>query len=325
MKWICMIFGIVIVFLFASPVRAWEEGRVVPTTTPGLHLYQKDRFRILYRLQGRDAVPSRDVDKNGVPDYVEDVAKQLWAAEYVFLRVCGFSDPLASPRYQNVRFINVWIVHPEKIKGFLGVSFDKPDGSKNAPQSLTIFLSRILNIANDATPTHEYFHLVQNGMSQFKNAWYFEGLARWSENALFKRKLFAEERWSLSGILSTPVTKEFLLASSYDTAKFFWNPLSLRCPADRFLFLPQEDPLLSLKYSNGAKVLQDREFPGVPVVRRFLELLGKQEQTAFTRLRYKQWTRENQKNYANNPYILKALEQSVATPGICRKKEKKAQ
>lgn len=292
---------------------AWEPGRLGTTSTPGLHLYQKDFFRILYRTEGRHAVPRADTDKNGVPEYVEDAAKQLWAADQVFCRLYGFRRPLGSTRYPDARWINVWILHREKLKGFLGVAFEAADGPADAPRSLTIFLSNALDFRTNATPVHEYFHLIENASNGFRNRWYYEGLARWSENALFQRRLFAEERWSLSAILASPIAKKFLLASSYDAARHFWNPLSLRCPGDPALPLAPDDPLIGLTYSDGSPVLRDRVFPGTAVVRQLMELLATGEQPSPAR------AGDDGRSYANNPRLLHAVREAMATPGICRK------
>ncbi len=36
------------------------------------------------------------------------------------------------------------------------------------------------------TPSHEYFHILQNSYTMFKNRWYSESTARWSES-IFKK------------------------------------------------------------------------------------------------------------------------------------------
>ncbi len=42
--------------------------------------YVRGPFRLFYAIDGKSAVPLADKDSSGVPDHVEDVAKQLWAA-----------------------------------------------------------------------------------------------------------------------------------------------------------------------------------------------------------------------------------------------------
>ncbi|WP_236622172.1 hypothetical protein, partial [Novipirellula maiorica] len=42
--------------------------------------YIIDPIRVFYTTAGKDAVPLADIDRSGVPDRVEDIAKQVWAA-----------------------------------------------------------------------------------------------------------------------------------------------------------------------------------------------------------------------------------------------------
>tara|TARA_R110002111_G_C5742101_1_gene349740 strand:- start:46 stop:354 length:309 start_codon:yes stop_codon:yes gene_type:complete len=58
-----------------------------------------DKVRIFYVKEGTGAVSPVDVDQNGVPDQVENVAKQIWAAHRLFCDVLKFPDPFESERY----------------------------------------------------------------------------------------------------------------------------------------------------------------------------------------------------------------------------------
>ena len=52
--------------------------------------YVLDKMRIFYATDGISAVPLADSDSTGIPDHVEDVAKQVWAAKRLFCDVLGF-------------------------------------------------------------------------------------------------------------------------------------------------------------------------------------------------------------------------------------------
>src|SRR5262245_36343063 len=62
-------------------------------------------IRVFYASDGKSAVPSADKDASGVPDQVEDVAKQVWAAHRLFCGVLEFPDPFQSERYPGVTCI----------------------------------------------------------------------------------------------------------------------------------------------------------------------------------------------------------------------------
>ncbi|MFT5718635.1 MAG: hypothetical protein ACI9T7_002842 [Oleiphilaceae bacterium] len=82
---------------------------------------------------------------------------------------------------------------------------------------LTIDLSGLVRLKSQSIE-HELFHLYQNGYTFFKNRWYTEGTARWSELVMSGHIGRGEE------LPKTTIQKEELFNKSYGANKF-WNEL----------------------------------------------------------------------------------------------------
>ncbi len=273
--------------------------------------YVLDRIRILYSNEGIDAVTPDDADKNGVPDQVEDIAKQLWAAHKLFCDALKFPDPFESERYPGVTCIQVSL---RELGGGNGLAFESaqravqiPEG-KPSDRCLVMAINCKLNPIKNGTPAHEMFHLIQYSATYLKKAWYLEGQARWSEHALAKEGL-GDIKYSPTG--PWPQKREHLAqlaGMSYDAEFVLWNPIASRTDRDGLLtdeILSQE--ITALRYSDGSRVLADRSLYGAKIMREILIELGKQDDVAFKDLGYEDWSEENQTSEKNNPYIYKAI------------------
>ena len=289
----------------ADNTSAQEKQRELPEQ------YVFHPVRVHYAIEGPDAVPLDDVDGSGVPDRVEDMAKQVWAAHHLFCKVLKFPNPIGCKRYPNVTCITVSM---RNLGGRGGLSFDKSQparhmpGTKPTDRTLPIRVGCDLNAAIGGTPAHETFHLVQYGATYFKNGWYLEGMARWSEHALGKEGL-GPVKYSPSGPWPQKVTHLAQLAKmKYDAEHVLWNPIAQRTDRDGFLSnrLLGKD-LVSLRYSDGTPVLRDRALQGAEIMREILIELGKQDDVAFREQKYDRWSEANQGSEANNPYIYKAV------------------
>lgn len=182
----------------ASPVE--EKGTLLARGYGAYSIWQQGFFRIRFMREGKEAVPPADANNNGCPDYVEDVAVQLTAAHHVFCRIAGLRSPLDSPRYAGVRYVDVVIRDKAAIGGRNGVAYDEPvlrPDPKGLPESvpdsdlprvpvLVIAISRAIDPKMNPTPAHEYFHQIQNGMTHFKNPWFYEGMAAWAQTVAGK-------------------------------------------------------------------------------------------------------------------------------------------
>ena len=70
-------------------------------------------FRVFYTLEGESALsPSQraDADQNGVPDKIQNIARQLVVARQLYVEVFKLRHPFEGPRYKNrVKFFDVHV------------------------------------------------------------------------------------------------------------------------------------------------------------------------------------------------------------------------
>ncbi|WP_455756099.1 hypothetical protein [Sulfurimonas sp.] len=252
------------------------------------HLYKIGNFKIFYTLNGKNKLPiynQVDNNKNKIPDYIEDIAVQLNNVSKLFSSL-NFTNPLDSKRYKNKAFfISVTILDMKNNgKAFDGINkANKRDKEKLQP-SLAINLSNKLN-PKSLTPLHEYFHLIQNGYTMFKNRWYTEGTARWSESIL------RDDLKQGKKLPSSTNELKIILSQTYKTS-LMWN---------RLAYLLDKDSC----YKNnicGAKFMQI-----------FLENLAKYDKLMSQKMNYLtyNWKESNQKSSINDKYILMALSDVV--------------
>ncbi|MFG0296905.1 MAG: hypothetical protein ACF8PG_13445 [Maioricimonas sp. JB045] len=276
--------------------------------------YVLGRIRVFYTNEGAGAVPSTDADRNGVPDRVEDVAKQIRAAHLLFCGVLKFPDPFESERYKGVTCIQVSLRDRKEMGGGNGVAFESAQRARRIPEGQPGDRAIVMSIASQVdpkrniTPAHELFHLIQYSTTYFKNGWYLEGMARWAEHALAEGGL-GDVKYSIDGPWpQKPQQLQQLAKMKYDAEFLLWNPVAGRTDRDGLLtdeMLGEE--LCSLCYSDGSPVLRDRFLQGAEVMRDVLIELGKQDDIAFKALGYDEWSEENQRAEENNPFIYKGV------------------
>jgi hypothetical protein len=278
---------------------------------PKLRLHQSGKFRVFYYTQGQHAVYPADWNRNGVPDQVEDLLTQTLAAQLLFVDVLGFPDPFTTERFQSASFLDIHMRHKDVLKR-KGVAYDElqtfkrrkdPEGT----QSLCFNVATSVRPSVEYTPTHEFFHIVQNGITFFKNPWYTEGTARWSEWALGKGGMGAAK---LSGTWPPSGEKEAKLFSmKYEASEQFWYPLLTRIETGGGA-LPESPALkhlAAMTYADGTRVLKDKQLKGWQFIRDVLLELGQADDVAFRELGYDGWTEENQRSPKNDEYILRAV------------------
>lgn len=273
-----------------------------------------DEVRIFYVKEGTGAVSPVDVDQNGVPDQVENVAKQIWAAHHLFCDVLKFPDPFESERYKGVNCIQVSIRDRSEMSNLNGVAYSRAQRARSIPEGKSTDRAIVMAIATqvdpikNATPTHETFHLIQYGTTYFKNSWYLEGMARWAEHATAKDGL-GEVKYSPRGPWpQIPLHLKQLVNMKSESEHVLWNPIASRTDRDGFLSgVKLGKKLAGLTYADGSPVLQDRFLQGGEVMRDILVELGKQDDAAFEDLKYEKWTEETVRAMENNPYIYKAI------------------
>ena len=267
--------------------------------------------RVFYIKEGKDAVPPADVDRTGVPDRVEDIAKQVWAAHHLFCEALKFPDPLGGERYKKVNCIQVSL---RDLGGGNGLAYDESQRARSIPEgkstdrAIVMSINCKLNPMKNITPAHETFHLVQYGATYFKNSWYLEGMARWSEHAL-GRDGIGQVKYSPRGPWPQKVQHlQQLVKMRYDAEHVLWNPIARRTDRDGLLSNKLlGEKLTSLRYSDGTPVVRDRALQGVEIMRNIVIELSKVDDVAFKEMNYDKWSEENQRAEENNPYIYKAV------------------
>lgn len=277
----------------------------------GQHCHQQGNVRIFYHTEGQHAVEAADANHNGVPDQVEDAMTQTVAARMLFVEALGFPDPFQGERFRSASFLDVHFRHKDILKSN-GVAYDELQRYKR-PQDPPGTLSLCFNLATSVkpsanlTPSHEFFHIIQNGVTYFKNSWYTEGTARWSERGLGAGGLGPARIAHV-----WPETEEqgaALFRRSYDASEFFWNVLARQHDSDggRIPASPALARLQGMRYVDGTPVLRDTEFSGWRFIRAVLVELGRIQQAAAKELGYETWSEANQRADQNGPHILRAV------------------
>lgn len=296
-----------LLLFFADPALAQgAEQSECSNRTSSSHYqqsYQSDELFIFYDLTGENAIADQtDKNNNAIPDIIEDTMLQLITMRDV-LDGLGFKHPFEQYRYERagVERINVGI---RNLNGN-GIAFDPPHRDTSVPEQpcvLLIGLSNELTTGN-LTPAHELFHLYQYGYSVFKNRWYLEGVARWSEGLLGERSYVAAE------LPTTPKQQASLLSESYDTISFwmgFLNTLSPSTLGER----NYSEELLAQRYVGGEHVIHDSASThGAAAMINVLESFDKLDRQISQELdrKPKSWSNDERSNTENNAPMLNTV------------------
>lgn len=258
--------------------------------------YRRGSFLLQYDLTGAHALADTvDINKNKIPDLVEDVAIQLETTRALFTSF-KFIDPLKQPRYksQNAQVVLVRFV---EMTGN-GLTFDEVRQNARGECALLINLSSKLS-ARNLSPAHEWFHLVQYGYTPFKRAWFLEGMARWSESAL--RKDSSKSRFG------SPVQDSELFSQSYE-AQWYWVNYAAADKGGSKQIFPAA--VRNARYLNGDAVLQDNVFVGPERIRAALEALGRlgEKESTLRKLNPYAWPEATQRLTEHDEPMKQAVE-----------------
>jgi hypothetical protein len=278
-------------------------------------VHRVDDVRLFYHTEGQHAVDAVDVNSNGIPDQVEDIMTQVRAARKMFVEVLGFPEPLKTDRFREARFIDISFRHKDVLK-MNGVAYDelqrynKP-GDPPGTLSIAFTVATTVKAPANLTPAHEFFHLIQYSTTYFKNRWFLEGTARWSERALGKGGLGAARvisTWPLP-----EARKQEISAMTYDASEHLWNPLASQTGKDSTIpDSPALKQLQSMTYTDGTAVLKDLQLTGWAFIRDVVLELGQIDDIAFRELGYDRWSEENQRSVKNDAYLFRAIEHVIA-------------
>lgn len=296
----------------AASAQQPASGPCRPGSNPAFptleRIHVRDEFRIVYSLAGPHALADqRDLDGNGVPDKVEDVATQLVAGRRLFSDVMGFVAPLRQPRYAQATSIDVFMLKMEKGNG---LAYDEVMNYRLGYDSATGRCALRIDLLNNhsnqnPTPIHELFHLYQYGYTMFKPRWFLEGTARWAEYAL--RPGSGPQRPLPQ---SSASLQEQLFATTY-AASNFWNRLAFLLDPVGRLSLPPE--LAQLAYADGSRVVHDDELHGAAFMKAVLESLASLDREVGTQQGWPafQWKEVDQRSARHDAAIFNKVQDVV--------------
>ncbi len=277
--------------LFSQMASAgsWEDRR---SKLDQVAIYGE--YRIFYSLSGKDALPKHrkvDSDKSGLPDFIESVGRRLTDADRFFRSEVGLVPPLKSKRYiGKAHYIDVNMLDfsnnkkgPKNGVAYDGTpKFNRARSGQVSRNVLVIDLSGSVRLKTHSVE-HELFHLYQNGYTFFKNRWYTEGTARWSEKII-------EGRIGSSELLpDSKFTRDKIFKKNYDASNF-WNELIIKV---------------------------DKKSQGKRFIKIFLEELDYADNIAARKrgLSDSYWKESEQRSTDNNIYIWKATLKAIQRVG----------
>ncbi len=283
-----------------------------------LQKYEMAPFRILYSTSGTNAIiDTTDINSNGVPDYVENIARQ---ADFMrkALNNLGFRDPLESSRYRAAKYIDISV---RDIGSNNGITYDEPAVYPNVPIkgndcALLISISRNLQIfpGTWAVVGHEVFHVYQNSYSMFKPSWLTEATARWAEYLI--RNGYA----SGTAIAPLPSTTQSMENNVYSQSypMDFWNRLIELVDASSNNVVDLPSSVKNLKYVDGTSIMKDGLLKGAPLIKSILQSLEAESNvvTAVKSWPSYGWQESDQKDTAHNPRVLKVIQRTVINSGV---------
>lgn len=280
-------------------------------STASAEIYRQGVFYVIYDAEGAAAVNKTDANLNGVPDVVEDIATQLNAARELFNGVFNFPDPLTSERFANVTSIEITFAAKSDMTApaFAFASVRKNSLHDPNEQSLKIKMSNAVNPHKSSTPAHEYFHLIQFGATYFRNKWFTEGMAQWSEDAVAKMN-YPDGR-DVALTLESPAATDKLFRSKYAASKLLWYPLAVNMRDKATI---PAALIVKYRYVDGTPVFRDNIIYGPNVMREVLRVMKSKEHLAAAEFGdAAKWRQKGQRAVTNNKVMLECVREVYAT------------
>ncbi len=275
--------------------------------------YQIQEFRLFYTFKGKHALPldkRKDADNNKIPDYIEDIGLQLVSAKYIYTNVLKLRHPFEGNRYKGrVKYFDVSVAatplgKPERpgaaLAGSGVVNYYRESDPLEGVNVLTIDLSN-KSLAHLLNPAHELFHEFQYGYTMFKNKWFLEGMARYSES------LFNQIVPPTMPLPRNSTDRDKLFEMGYDGCRFWQTILQAVDQTGTFQIPPE---IANARYkTSGKSIIQDNQFAGAVYIKSFLEELDKMDDMVsdIRNLDPNDWPDSVQHSPENNPYVWKAV------------------
>jgi hypothetical protein len=211
-------------------IRREGTGNLADTLTT-------EHFVLHYTRSGNNAVPARDADRNGIPDFIDVAAaswEEVWDREVEQL---GYPAPVGTPAakfhvyYRDFAYYGV--TYPENVQllatspvalGTASAYIEvENDFAGFPPNDVDVTGQEEVRVgALKVTQAHEFMHASQFNINVYQSGWLFESHATWAEDAVYDG--INDWHWYIPFFLSRP---DLPLFSRYVYgAAFFQNHLS---------------------------------------------------------------------------------------------------
>lgn len=144
-------------------------------------------FRVHYDTTGYNAVSMTDIDKNGVPDYVDSTLVYLEYAWDILVNQLGYREPMSDNGRGGGDEVDCYI----KEFGNGSYGYSESDTYTGAPSSAYVFIDNNYiekQYASNGmaglrvTTAHEFFHIIQFAyVTDYTLSWWMEQTAVWME------------------------------------------------------------------------------------------------------------------------------------------------
>jgi hypothetical protein len=176
-----------------------EAGEAGPAYDPGDTVEHLDSpaFRVHFTRAGRHAAPATDGDRDGTPDFVQDVAEEYEAVRAYYRDELGFLEPLSDARMSSAeggdggdaRFDVYLLDFGTSSDGAFRAQACSPDAAHRCSGYMlheNDFDGRnypSLDLATRILASHEYFHAIQAAYHSGAGAVLGEGTAVWASES----------------------------------------------------------------------------------------------------------------------------------------------
>lgn len=192
-----------------GPVGESPDDRYRPQLRDDPQTLDTENFRIHYTLNGRDQVPPGDENKNGHPDYVEEVARAMEFSWYAEIDYFGWTAPPPDGNLGGDDRYDVYLedILDEDIAGYTDWDYEEDEGidNPNSEQIERYASTSFIALDNDyaeysessipwvetleymqVTAAHELHHAIQFGYDAFEpHGWLWEASATWMQDEVF--------------------------------------------------------------------------------------------------------------------------------------------